>query len=363
MRPDTNNNPGASLKPTIKNRFRKIAYWLLWATGIVAYLRYRNRHRVTIITFHGVMDDSQPAEWVPLRHRTQISDFRNCLTWMSQHYQFVSMNTAADILEGMIDPIENAAVITFDDGYLNNFTIALPIMKELNIPGIFYVATGIVEDGGPFWFDRLDYAVQMANATRARHEYENGSGRADLAESFGLLRDELKDQDISEHEFRKTIEAEAGRLEEIAGCSLVGCRADPWAGIADWNVLAEAVKSSCAEIGSHSVNHSRLSHETSQRVMEEARLSKMAIENNIAQECLHFAYPNGAHNNHTRSCISQSGYRTAVTSDVGTNEVGADLFALKRVYPPTDMCKYELLARIAGVRSGLRSLCRAMFRA
>ncbi len=50
-------------------------------------------------------------------------------------------------------------VITFDDGYLDNFQYALPILEELEIPAAIFVSTGTMENGQEFWWDELERLI------------------------------------------------------------------------------------------------------------------------------------------------------------------------------------------------------------
>ena len=47
-------------------------------------------------------------------------------------------------------------VITFDDGYLDNLTYALPILDELQIPATVFVSTGILSGSRELWWDELE---------------------------------------------------------------------------------------------------------------------------------------------------------------------------------------------------------------
>jgi peptidoglycan/xylan/chitin deacetylase (PgdA/CDA1 family) len=57
---------------------------------------------------------------------------------------------------------ERAAAITFDDGYADNFTRALPLLREQGLPATFFVATGFL-DGGRMWNDTISEAIRRCN--------------------------------------------------------------------------------------------------------------------------------------------------------------------------------------------------------
>jgi peptidoglycan/xylan/chitin deacetylase (PgdA/CDA1 family) len=48
-----------------------------------------------------------------------------------------------------------AVAVTFDDGYADNLEVAAPILREYTIPATLFVATDLVDSGGPLWWDEL----------------------------------------------------------------------------------------------------------------------------------------------------------------------------------------------------------------
>ena len=55
---------------------------------------------------------------------------------------------------------EQAGLVTFDDGYRDNFDLAVPILKELNVPATFFIPTGFLESPSLPWWDHVAYAVK-----------------------------------------------------------------------------------------------------------------------------------------------------------------------------------------------------------
>ena len=50
-------------------------------------------------------------------------------------------------------------VITFDDGYEDNFIEALPILEDLKVPATFFISTGLIDSDRIFWWDELEYLI------------------------------------------------------------------------------------------------------------------------------------------------------------------------------------------------------------
>ena len=63
----------------------------------------------------------------------------------------------ADLVEGCQKRRlpERAVAVTFDDGYADNLEVAAPILLEYAIPATLFVATDLIDSGGPLWWDEL----------------------------------------------------------------------------------------------------------------------------------------------------------------------------------------------------------------
>jgi peptidoglycan/xylan/chitin deacetylase (PgdA/CDA1 family) len=66
---------------------------------------------------------------------------------MSQH-----LDEAIDIAHGNV-PARNRVLVTFDDGYLDNYTVAFPILRSLGVQGVFFLPTAFVGTGELPWWD------------------------------------------------------------------------------------------------------------------------------------------------------------------------------------------------------------------
>ena len=97
---------------------------------------------------------------------------------------------------------------------------------------------------------------------------------------------------------------------------------------ASWDELARAASRGFA-IGSHSVSHVRLANSSPDEVAEELCTSREVIEKRLGP-CHHFAYPFGSHSDATVTAVERAGYRTACTTQAGTNPPGQPLLRLRR---------------------------------
>ncbi|MCU7845544.1 MAG: polysaccharide deacetylase family protein [Candidatus Thiodiazotropha sp. (ex Monitilora ramsayi)] len=308
------------------------------------------------------MDEGVESEWVPLRIRTSRQLFDEILKLAKKYLNFVSIDQAVDMINGTTPIIPNSCVITFDDGQLNNFTIALPILRKHGIPATFYPTTLVLNKGTPYWFDRLDYAIQQPGLDKQivrvgdMEILIDQSSREALADSLSKLIRSLKKKDQSDEEFHNEVSDICDTFEQISGHSIHDLApGDPWSAPMSWSDIIKCAKSDDVAVGGHTVSHIRLPFASDSVIREELQDSKIALEKEMGLSCDHFCYPNGDWDNHTIELVMEAGYKSAVTTDEGSNKVGDDLFSLKRYTFPTSDGALKGLFAVTGVLHAMSS--------
>ena len=333
--------------------FFKLGGFFVW--------RLLNRNRIVILTLHGVSGAEMNKAWQPLRPLYPAAQLERALRILGACYEFVSLADAVEMLAGRRKMVNNAMVLTFDDGYRNQFLYALPVMHALQVPGTFYVATQPVDRREPFWFDRLDYALQQCAPGRRTVRVNgadveiDGTSRGALSRSYARLRARAKamrcdDEMAAELEgIANALEAESGRrLKDLLG-------RDDWAGFPTWEEFRQWAREQYVELGSHTVTHTRLALVSAERALGELTVSKRRMEEAVGRPCAHFCYPSGSYNAATAKLAAQAGYVSAVTSQHGLNSVGDDLYQLKRIALLDFKTPSELLANASGFDDFVRA--------
>ncbi len=337
---------------------RKISSRLMYHSGVVAaWLRRPGvRARVGILTLHSVLDLDRPPEWLPIRSYHAKADLDRGLSLLSKHHTFVTLDQAAAILRGEVDPVPNPLVLTFDDGYLNNFEVALPVLEQHDAPATFFVVGDAVLRQEPFWFDRLDYALQMNARAGEEVSFLGESFRVVSMQRIPLRRtllDVCRLALATKHDDRslsKLLDEDLQRLERAQGHSLLEKidRASPCA-LASESDIRRAAAHPLVEIGSHTMTHARLPgmSEAEQRCQLEE--SKRVIESVTDTECRYFCYPNGRYDAASAGRVQDAGYAGGVTCDEGFNNAGCNPFTLNRVNWSPTATPEEILIMSAGM--------------
>ena len=326
---------------------------LLSRLGILDCIHNKNRHKITVLTLHGVMEKHEQSLWEPLRPQLRPSELEVMLKLISKYYHFITAEQCVGMLEGKIPIIEHALLLTFDDGYRNTIDYALPICEQFGIKPLLFIVTDHINSGKPFWFDRLDYALQQNMGGIISVEYEgaeylfDATSRDILKTCYQQFRDDCKRLFNNDIKMNQLFDALSDRLEYRSGKALSEiCQYDDWSSIATWSLLREAVKEERIDIASHTVNHWRLNSLNKEEILFQLQQSKTHIEKELDIQCDYFCYPNGNYNTLAINLVKKSGYIAAFSTDAGLCNKYDDLMVLKRFHFPVNKTEKEIIYQL-----------------
>jgi peptidoglycan/xylan/chitin deacetylase (PgdA/CDA1 family) len=192
-------------------------------------------------------------------------------------------------------------LITFDDGYRDNYEIAFPLLRRHRLSATFFLATGFLDQPRAAWWDEIAWMVHNARdetlgeaTTPPEHDLLPTGvslGAADHDASIAALVARYKTLPDGEGE---------GFLEQLAqasGCGRCGANdaKDLWM---SWEMAREMHAAGMA-IGGHTVTHPVLARLPFERQQEEitACAHRLAQEVHVAMRW--FAYPVGGRDTFT----------------------------------------------------------------
>ncbi len=331
---------------------------LLCRTKLLRLWQSLRAKKMTILTIHSVLD--QIDSWEPVRTYLPASKLRAHLKELTKAHTLISLTDAIQIVKGERAPVRNGLVLTLDDGYRNNFTVAYPLFKEFNAPATFFVVPEQINTQRPFWFDRFDYALQKNAEIGTVVRLPNGEERTVEGTSRSYLNGFLVGtfkrmmhlyQD--DYELTRVVEPVIEALEELQGHSLLSVfdENDP-AAIVDWETLDRVANDPLVTIGCHTLTHSRLPGLTAENLIRETqqpmdRLLAYSKTNELA-----FCFPNGSHDERTAQAVDRAGYSCGLTTVDGMIERGDNPFQLNRINTPVQATPEELLVLASGAYPG-----------
>lgn len=283
--------------------------------------------------YHGVRTDDKPTHLTNYLHLNVLRDeFLNQMTYLKRYYDVIHLSEALECMKNGNPLPRKPLVITFDDGYMNNYTFAWPVCRELGIPFTIYVAADFIENGNLLWTDRLEFAITRTACTNLDITIEGGSYHLplstrhyrDVANMFLLKVFKSIDAEkilgyVQELERTLEISTTGNTVERIIPCT--------------WKILHEMASSGLVEIGSHTRRHLILTKLSEHMIRQELGESKAIIEKRTGNPCSHFSYPNGKKDDFnalTEKLVRDAGYESAVTCIEGFNKTTDNPFTLKR---------------------------------
>lgn len=129
----------------------------LYNTGLFWLLnKIRNRNYLTVAMFHRVLphDDDRFDGADPL-YTIEPDDFKTCLEFFQRYYNIVSLGDLERYINEKTPLPLNSLLLTFDDGWKDNFDYAFPILKSYSIPSVIFVVTDFIGSHDEFWQEKI----------------------------------------------------------------------------------------------------------------------------------------------------------------------------------------------------------------
>jgi len=210
--------------------------------------------------------------------------------------------------------------LTFDDGLRNNFKLAYPILKELNVPATFFVCPGLIDSGRWLW----------NHECRARLEWLSVKGRRLFAEE---VESESADAEAITRKLKymphfRRRQAEK-QLAEATPDFAPTDRQHQNFDIMTWAEL-KALEPGLITIGGHSTNHEILTQLNSEQLEREVAQCRTWLERELGRPVNHFCYPDGAYNAQVISSVGCH-FVSAVTTREGWVPAEPSLLELPRI--------------------------------
>ncbi len=282
-----------------------------------AVWRTVQRRRLLVFNYHRIMPDDptfEPAFEEDVYHTT-VSRFAAQVSWLRRHTQVLSEERLLAHLAGeQYRGRRPASMITFDDGYADNFELAFPVLRRQRVPAMIFAVSTFIESGIMGWWDQIANVIkrspreeiQLDGANfRLPHEARQA---ADHFQERMKLEPSLATRDLPE------------RLAEACWVDMptpVQQRRE----MLTWDQLRE-LDANGMRIGAHTHTHRVLGTLSAGEQREELDLCREILEEQLGRRVRSVSYPVGGAEHltaETTAIAREAGFLAGFTYLTGSN--------------------------------------------
>lgn len=281
------------------------------------------RGKLSILIYHRVLPEPDP-----LRSGDPDADtFRWQMELLARHFNVLPLREAAQRLSAGTLPAR-AACVTFDDGYADNYTLALPILHGAGVPATFFIATAYL-DGGRMFNDTL---IEVAKGLPAGPCDLSSAGLGHVTLTTAADRQALVGKLLGHFKYQ----APGQRLpaaERLAADFAIRLPTNLMMSSAQLKALHAAGM----EIGGHTHAHPILARQQPDEARADIRLGKDTLEALLGTPIRVFAYPNGRpvkdYGDEHVAMVPECGFDAAVSTRPAAADRHSDIYQLPRFTP------------------------------
>ncbi|MEQ1654310.1 MAG: polysaccharide deacetylase family protein [Nitrospira sp.] len=290
--------------------------------------------RVVILTYHRVVSSRElERECIQPGMYVLAETFAAQMKFLKAHFMPVSFMQLLELWQGRgLDPTTRYCVVTFDDGWLDNYTYALPVLKAYDVAATIFLPTGYVGTNEWFWPERFGWILKKF----VRHTEEERERLWSVLKSDCAWCEHLSDP-VRRGDYngviewckridQKKINDFLGRWAEALGVEFPADRQ-----VMNWSEVRE-MSAQGISFGSHSVTHGILTTLSSTEVDRELRDSWAKLREQLIRSIPVFCYPNGDWSDQIGESVKAAGYLAAATTRHGCEGANpSHLYGLNRI--------------------------------
>ncbi|MBL8858469.1 MAG: polysaccharide deacetylase family protein [Planctomycetes bacterium] len=337
------------LKHSLKLGLRKSWSKIVFHTGLHRVIDALMPRRLTILAGHCVHAPSSSG--LPPDMTIQAAKLQAILAWLARRYDVVTVGVGVERLEQAGK--RSLVALSMDDGYKDNRTHLLPLLKSVGVSATIYLETKPLDARVPNWshkffaiLDRMGPADFVLRFTEISTDTRSNI----------LMNQLVSHGEVTSYHVKRMLKYEVPAVERSRAIDVMFAECE-----LDERELTErlymtwddarALRDAGIELGGHTVNHEILSRLDAAGARAEIEGSRLAITRELGAAPESFAYPFGRAwdwNDETVRVARESGWKSAVTTNAGTNQRGGDVLRLKRIMIDEHADLAEIVTHVCG---------------
>lgn len=272
------------------------ALWPLRSNGLYCF----NFHRI---------GDANKTPFDPCVFSCDAENFQHYLDFFQANFRIIDLNELFSIIKQGKPIKEKLALITFDDGYRDNYEVAYPMLKAMNIPATFFVTTSLVGSKVIPWWDEIAWHVRQLSG----QSFKLSIWPESITLPKNIYASSIRKVLSRVKSFPAQLDLQLNELRVLSGKEIPIEFSDNL--FVQWGHLKELTQNGMS-IGAHSHTHRILSSLKSEDLTYELTESKRLLEDYLEQAVDSLSYPVGGastYNNSMFKLLDDIGYQVGFT--------------------------------------------------
>jgi peptidoglycan/xylan/chitin deacetylase (PgdA/CDA1 family) len=315
-------------------------------TGIFALVTRTHSDDLLVLAYHSILEQQHPQ---PFRYHHTTGEFAAHLEWLGRHCEPVGLDGVRKWLEGKWTSSKPPALITFDDGYRNNSTIAASLLSQKGMPAIFFLSTDYIGRDRVLWPDILFARVSAWTSATLRLPEGTlatvpAAGEQRVTLAFRVLEDCKNSPEEKRLEYLEYLAGETPDLDVKLAPQVQD--------FMSWDE-ARSLAQRGYELGSHTVTHPILSRVSLEQLRRELLESRKKVEAETGSRCIAIAYPNGGPRDYSQDVLKTAeevGYEFGFIVSGQWSRRPVARLAIDRITPPGHASASTFALHASGAR-------------
>lgn len=325
------------LSSRFKNRTKDLFYYTGLTNFLIRSLHITGSPRLLVFVYHRICPSTNTHSYLSI----QEDVFESHIKFIKNNFKVISLTDGLDRIANN-DSRKIYAAINFDDGYMDNYLHAYPILKKHQVPATIFLSTDFIGKGHVFWWDKIFNIVFSSGCDRINFDIDSRqfafrlNGRVQNEDAADYINKLLMEKD--EEEMGRIIEGfriRQGFEKRIEPSVMLG-----------WGEIKEMAKDNIS-FGSHGKTHRNLCSLKDEDVHKELIESKKELEKNLSLRVNGFCYPFGIFDKRVKALVKEAGFKYARATLKGANSRGTDMYGIKSIDAGSSWEVRHLASKIA----------------
>ena len=280
-----------------------------------------------VLLYHRVAEDPIDSQLLSVSPK----NFEGHLKELKTNYRVVPLRQLLHEVQ-IRQTRPNTVALTFDDGYLDNLTEALPLLEKYQIHATIFATAGNIEQGRGFWWDKLEYLFL------GQHSLPKILDVSDDEKEYKWPLCTVQQRLIAYDQITALLKGKSNNEVEafVQGLLQWAClrvNVDCGKPVLSISQLQQVSQSPWIEIGAHTLTHARLGALPVAQQEKEIVDSRKKLESWIGKPVTLFSYPYGSKwdfTSQTKSLVRQAGFHAGMANIQASVSPNMDIFEVPR---------------------------------